>query len=135
MPSSRPPSNWVLCQLHGRRMINPHGISKENILYLNRHGYFERVPFANSIVEFDMAFDHGRQPKPAELFKRPFSVELMGAGFNKPANTRYFTLRFPRMVKIYGDRSFKDTISFEELQQMAKRCSEVQEDSEREETR
>jgi hypothetical protein len=92
------------------------------------------VPFANSIVEFDVAFNHGRQLQPAELFKRPFSVELMGAEFDKPANTRYFTLRFPRMLKIHGDRSFKDTISFEELQQMAKRDSEVQEDSERKDT-
>jgi DNA ligase 4 len=92
------------------------------------------VQFAKSIVEFDVAFDHGRQLQPADLFKSPFSVELMGAGFDKLANTRYFTLRFPRMLKIHGDRLFKDTISFEELQQMAKQCSEVQEDSKREET-
>jgi len=39
------------------------------------------------------------------------------------------------MLKIHGDRSFKDTISFEELQEMAKRCSKMPEDSEREETR
>ena len=58
----------------------------------------------------------------------------MGAGFDKPANARYFTLRFPRVLKIHGDRSFKDTISFEELQTMAKQCSEIPEDSEREET-
>jgi len=36
----------------------------------------------------------------------------MGAGFDKPANARYFALRFPRMLKIHGDRSLKDTISF-----------------------
>jgi DNA ligase 4 len=59
----------------------------------------------------------------------------MGAGFDKPANTRYFTLRFPRLLKIYRDRSFNDTISFEELQEMAKRCNEVLEDSKREETK
>jgi DNA ligase 4 len=55
----------------------------------------------------------------------------MGAGFDKPSNARYFALR---LLKIHGDRSFKDTISFEELQKMAKRCGEVPEDSEREET-
>jgi hypothetical protein len=75
-------------------MIDRHGISKENILYLSSHGYFERVPFAKSIAEFDVGFDHGQQFQPAELFKRPFTVELMGAGFDKPANTRYFALRF-----------------------------------------
>jgi DNA ligase-4 len=78
--------------------------------------------------------DHGRQLQPVELFKRPFSVELMGAGFDKPANARYFALRFPRVLKTHGDRSFKDTTSFEELQTMAKQCSKIPEYSEREET-
>jgi DNA ligase 4 len=55
----------------------------------------------------------------------------MGAGFHKPTDTRYFALRFPRLLKIHRDRSFNDTISFEELQEMAQRCNEVLEDSER----
>jgi hypothetical protein len=63
-----------------------------------------------------------------------FQWSLMGAGFDKPANTRYFALRFPRGLKIHDDRSFKDTVSFEELQEMARRCREAPEDSEREET-
>jgi DNA ligase 4 len=62
-------------------------------------------------------------------------VELIGAGFDKPPNTRYFALQFPQILKIYKDRSFKDTISFEELQEMAKQYSKVPEDSKREETR
>ena len=96
-------------------IINQHGILKENILYLNHYGYFGRVPFANSIPKFDVGFNYRRQLQPAKLFKRLFSVELMGASFDKPSNTRYFALRFPRMLKIYKDCSFKDTISFEEL--------------------
>jgi DNA ligase 4 len=115
-------------------VIDRHGISRENILYLNRHGYFEQVPFADSIPEFDVGLDHKRQLQPAELFKHPFSIELIGAGFEKPANTSYFTLRFPQLLKIHRDHSFNDTISFEELQEMAQRCNEVLEDSEREET-
>jgi hypothetical protein len=47
---------------------------------------------------------------------------------------RYFALRFPRVRKIHGDRSFKDATSFEEPQTMAKKCSKVAEDGEREET-
>jgi DNA ligase-4 len=78
-------------------MIDQHSISRENILYLNHHGYFGQVPFTNSMPEFDVEFDLGRHLQPAELFK--------------------------------------DTISFEELQEMAKRCSDVPEDSEREEIR
>ena len=77
------------------------------------------MPFGKSITEFDVGFEYGRQLQPAELFKRPFSVELMGAGFDKPANARYFVLRFPRVLKIHNDRSFKETVSFKELQEMA----------------
>jgi DNA ligase 4 len=92
------------------------------------------VPFANSIVEFNIVFNYRRQLQPAELFKYPFSVELIDTGFDKLANTRYFALRFPRVLKIYRDRSFKDTISFEELQTMAKQYSKIPEDSKREKT-
>jgi DNA ligase 4 len=114
-------------------VIDRHGISKENMRYLNRHGYFEREPFAKQIHEFDVDFEDGRQLQPAELFKRPFPVELMGAGFDKPTNSRYFALRFPRVLKIHEDRSFKDIVSLEELQEMARRCEEAPEDSEIEE--
>jgi DNA ligase 4 len=111
-------------------VVDRYGILKENILFLNRHGYFRRVPFDKSITEFDVGFEYGRQLQPAELFKRPFSVELMGAGFDKPANARYFVLRFPRVLKIHNDRSFKETISFEELQEMAGQCREEPENRE-----
>lgn len=94
-------------------VVDRHAISKEDMLFLSRRGYFERVPFAQSIPEFDVDFEYGRQLQPAELFKRPFVVELMGAGFDKPANARFFTLRFPRVLKIHEDRSFKETVSFE----------------------
>jgi DNA ligase 4 len=63
--------------------IDRHGISKEDMLYLNRHGYFEEVPFAKSIPEFDVGFEHGRQLQPAELFTRPFSVEFDGRGLRQ----------------------------------------------------
>jgi DNA ligase-4 len=101
------------------------------MLYLNRHGYFEQVLFVKSVPDFDVRFEHGWQLQTAELFKRPFTVELMYAGFDKPANARYFALRFPRVLKIHDDRPFKDTVSFEELQEIAKRCRDVPEDSER----
>jgi DNA ligase-4 len=109
--------------------IGRHGISKDDILHLNRHGYFERVSFAISITEFDVKFDQGQQLQPAELFKHPFAVELVGAGFDKPANARYFALRFPRVLKIHQDRTFKDTVSFNELQELAERSMEVPADN------
>jgi DNA ligase-4 len=57
----------------------------------------------------------------------------MGASFDKPANAKYLALRFPRVLKIHNDRSFKETVSFEKLQKMASRCRAEPEKSEREE--
>jgi DNA ligase-4 len=58
----------------------------------------------------------------------------MGAGFDKPANARYFALRFLRVLKIHNDRSFKETVSFEKLQEMVSRCKAKPEESEKEKT-
>jgi DNA ligase 4 len=96
-------------------MVDRHSISKGNILFLNRYGYFQRVSFDKSIIEFDVGFEYRRQLQSAELFKRSFLVKLMGAGFDKPANAEYFILRFLRVLKIHNNRSFKETVSFEEL--------------------
>lgn len=57
-------------------------------------------------------------PQPIELFRRPFIVKVMSARFNKSANARYFTLRFPRVQKIHLDRTVKETVSFVELQKI-----------------
>ncbi|KAL6405695.1 hypothetical protein AUP68_10831 [Ilyonectria robusta] len=83
--------------------------------------------------EFDVLFEPTRRLQPVELFKHPCIVEVVGAGFDKPANIGYFALRFPRVLKVHEDRSFTDTISFEELQEMAQRCLEIAEDGEQEE--
>uniref|UniRef100_A0A8H7K6E6 ATP-dependent DNA ligase family profile domain-containing protein n=1 Tax=Bionectria ochroleuca TaxID=29856 RepID=A0A8H7K6E6_BIOOC len=114
-------------------VVNRHGISKDDIVYLNRHGYFGRAPFITSMPEFDTVFEPGRKLQPAELFKHPFTVEVVGAGFDKPANAAYFTLRFPRVLKVHEDRSFKDVISFVELQEIATKCQGKPDDLQKEE--
>ncbi len=67
-----------------------------------------------------------------KLFKNPIAIEVKGAGVDKPAGVRYITLRFPRLQKIYGDRTFKETASFDELQELARTSQEasVEDDSE-----
>lgn len=42
------------------------------------------------------------------------------ASFNKPANTSYFALRFPRILKIHQDRTLKDAVGYNKLQELAK---------------
>lgn len=95
----------------------------------------EEVPFALSTPGLDVRLDQGQPFPPADLFKHPFVVEVMGAGFDKPANTRYSTLRFPRVQKVHQGRTFKDTVSFDELQELARRSIEVPHGSESEEDR
>ncbi|KFA54356.1 hypothetical protein S40293_10070 [Stachybotrys chartarum IBT 40293] len=114
-------------------LVDRHGISKDDIVHLNRHGYFGRTPFATSILEFDVIMEPGRKLQPTDLFKYPFTVEVVGAGFDKPANAAYFTLRFPRVLKIHEDRSFRHAASFEELQEMARECQRTPDDLQREE--
>jgi DNA ligase-4 len=105
--------------------VDWHGISKENIQFLNRRGYFERVPFTTSRPELNVSLGQLQLPRPSEIFKHPFIVEVIGAGFDKPPNASYFTLRFPRVQKIHQDRTFNDVVSYGELQELATRAMEV----------
>jgi DNA ligase 4 len=57
----------------------------------------------------------------------------MRTDFNKPADAKYYTLRFPRVLKIHQDRTVKDTVNFNELQKMTLRSKESPEDNESEE--
>ena len=41
-------------------------------------------------------------------FDQPLVVEGVGAGFNKPADTNYLKLRFPRIYKVYDDSTYRD---------------------------
>ena len=79
-----------------------------------------QVPFALSRAELEVKLDQKQMLRPTELFSNPFVVEVMGAEFDKPADVRYFTLRFPRLQKTHEDRTFKETVSFDELQMLEK---------------
>ena len=67
-------------------------------------------------TEYRVELDLGQISLPTDLFKDLFVVELAGAGFDKPANSRYYTLRFVRIQKIHQDCTFKDTVSLAEIQ-------------------
>ena len=95
--------------------VDRHGISKNDLRCLNQRGFFEQVPFGCLSAELEVELDTAISCRPTDLFKNPFVVDVIGAGFDKPSNTNYFTLRFPRICKVHGDRTYKDSISFEEL--------------------
>ncbi|RMY58337.1 hypothetical protein D0865_02663 [Hortaea werneckii] len=52
-------------------------------------------------------------------FTQPLVVEVLGSGFEKPGNCSFYMLRHARVKKLHQDRSWKDCISFEELQEKA----------------
>ncbi|EXJ93856.1 hypothetical protein A1O1_02249 [Capronia coronata CBS 617.96] len=104
-------------------VLSHHNLSKDNILYLNVKGQFLQLSYSEITPHLDVRTDQKGMKPPTVLFKEPFVVEVMGAGFDKPSNTSYFTLRFPRAlnVKIHMDRSVVETNTFDELQDMAQK--------------
>jgi DNA ligase-4 len=111
--------------------VSPPGISKDEIIHLNAHGKYLEVPFATSTDHLDVRITQTGIAMPTELFKKPFVVEVMGAGFERPQNARYFVPRFPRAsIKLHSDRSILETSSFEEFQEQAQKSMEVALDQE-----
>jgi DNA ligase 4 len=75
--------------------FSPSQHTKDQHALSHEQGNLIQVPFALSTPELNVTIDQKDQKdqsQPTELFKRPFVVEVMGAGFDKPANISYFTL-------------------------------------------
>jgi len=106
-------------------ILTHHSMCKQDMLDLNMKGKFLEIPYQPEVEELEVKMACKSMQQPTELFKDPFIVEIMGAGFERPSNARYFTLRFPRKiservaVKIHSDRCIADTTSFDELQELA----------------
>ncbi|KAK5042844.1 hypothetical protein LTR84_012805 [Exophiala bonariae] len=94
-------------------------LSMADVRYLNRYGASHQVPFTKSISQMEVKIESGSPSRPTALFLEPAVVEVVGAGFDRPANQRFLTLRFPRIVKIHRDRTFKDTLDFTDYQRLA----------------
>lgn len=105
-------------------VIGRHSMSVQNMQFLNQFGeFYARSP--DEFQGFAVEYGHKGLSKATALFKWPFVVEILGSGFEKPSGARYFTLRFPRILKIHSDRTMKDTASFGELQILAEAARAV----------
>jgi DNA ligase-4 len=69
------------------------------------------------------------------IFNSPLVFEVLGAGFQKPSNSNFYMLRHARVRKLHQDRSWRDCISFQELQDQAMAARAAPVDSESQETR
>ena len=96
-------------------------IKRHDMETLNQLGKFRALKLgtAEANEAFHIKMEPGLNCNMDVVFREPFVFEVMGSGFDKPANRDHFVLRFPRVLKIHWDRDFKDSISFDELQEMA----------------
>lgn len=108
-------------------VIGLHNMSSGDMQTLNQWGAFYARP-AEDNAAFKAHGIHSDMPAMDVAFRTPFVVEVLGSGFEKPANAQFYTLRFPRLVKIHWDRSFEDAISFAELQDLAEKARSAPED-------
>lgn len=83
--------------------------------------HVRQAPFENCTLNMEIDIDKLQVAQPTGLFTRPLVVEVVSAGFDRPPNTRYFTLHFPRVVKIHHNRRIKDVPDFVEYQQLTDR--------------
>ncbi|OAX83079.1 hypothetical protein ACJ72_02567 [Emergomyces africanus] len=106
-------------------VLDRHNVNIQFIQTLNQVGQFCSCDVKDEDVPFSIKIDQVQLPKVQVLFRKPFVVEMLGSGFEKPAGVNYFTLRFPRVLKIHMDRDIEDATTLEELQEMAKQANSV----------
>ncbi|CAG7554416.1 unnamed protein product [Fusarium equiseti] len=64
---------------------------------------------------------------PTVVFTKPLVFDLKCFSFDKVGNTGFWSLRFPSVTKVHFDRDFTDTMSFEQLQTLAKNATTASE--------
>lgn len=101
-------------------IINEVEISPTIMDTLRRTWFTETVPLDHDrapILNVPPGIAQGR--KIAVAFTEPAVFEMTCFSFHKESNTSFFSLRFPYVSKIHSDRTFKDCLTFEELQALA----------------
>lgn len=101
------------------------------VKHLNQHGQFCALPLG-SLLSFQEPFmlDFAKGVSKMDVvFRQPFVFDVMGAGFEKRPNRDFFTIRFPRVLKVHNDRDWKECTTFDRLQLMAKVARTVPEDT------
>lgn len=105
-------------RLHVLDVIDHHCMSQTYMRMLNIFGKYSARSL-DSEHGLDIDYVRPGMPRIDVVFKTPFVVEMLGSGFEKPSAARFYTLRFPRILKIHSDRPLEDAVSFRELQLLA----------------
>ncbi|KAL1302980.1 hypothetical protein AAFC00_003297 [Neodothiora populina] len=81
---------------------------------INAEGkFFAERPASSLRVHADQTF------QPDVYFSKPFVFEVLGSSFCRPSDSGFYMLRHPRVKKMHGDRSWRECITFDELQDAA----------------
>ena len=81
---------------------------------------------------FDIVSTTPGVPDIDAVLSTPVLVELTGGGFDILKGTRDYVLRWPRFTKLHLDRDWKEGVSRDELQDIAKKAVSTAGDGERE---
>lgn len=104
--------------------VSQPAVSADDMRFLNRYGKAHYIGPVDEALSPEIQTELADQPRPAAIFMRPLVVEVVGAGFDRLPNSRFESLRFPRIVKIHQDRSFHDATTTKKYCQMAKKSRE-----------
>ncbi|KAK5936570.1 hypothetical protein PMZ80_011168 [Knufia obscura] len=107
--------------------VSPPSISAADVRFLNAHGRLSQMPFSIQNEGLRIVTELKGKALPSHLFSQAAVAEVIGAGFDRPADARYSTLRFSR-VKIHHDRGLQEVVDFVEYQGMAQTSREALQD-------
>ena len=99
--------------------------SREDLKYLSNHAIPLPSPLKKGEIlntgNYSLQITSIQVPAIQATFPTPIPVELVGAAFDKPYGTQYI-LRWPRLLKIHHDRTWRDATTNEELQRLAEQA-------------
>ncbi|KAH8753309.1 hypothetical protein F5883DRAFT_575131, partial [Diaporthe sp. PMI_573] len=101
-------------------IVNEVEVSATIMDTLRRTWFTETVPLDDDkapILNVPPGIAQGR--KVTMAFTEPAVFEMTCFSFHKESSTAFFSLRFPYVSKIHSDRTFKDCLTFQELQALA----------------
>lgn len=95
---------------------------------INAEGkFFAEAPASCFTVKADAGF------RPDVYFRKPFVFEVLGSSYSRPSNSGFYMLRHPRVKRLHSDRTWRECITFDQLQNAAQEALTVPMDSETQE--
>ncbi|KAK5069417.1 hypothetical protein LTR51_008667 [Lithohypha guttulata] len=105
--------------------VSPPSVSMPDIRFLNAYGRLSQMLFSGQKDSVHIITELKGAALPTHLSAQPAVAEVIGAGFDRPADARYSTLRFPRIMKIHHGRGLDDVVDFTAYQCMAQTSREM----------